>query len=268
MSTSQSLRGRFIRGLFLTLALCAISAPVLADAISIRADEWLPYNGPSSRKPPGYMIEIAERIAAANGHSIDYRTMPWADALEAVRKGDFDCVVGALLSDAEGFAFPAQPWGRSQQMYFALNDNPWRYNGLDSLANVRLAVIDGYSYSEQLDAYIEQHRKDPKRIIVVEPIGRAVVNAVSRLVSKTADVIIEDVNVANGSLVKMGMSSRVVPVGAEGEPGEIYIACTPAKPTGKQYADMFSKGTTELRNSGELAKILANYSVKDWMTVE
>ena len=62
------------RGAF--AALCAFSTGVLADAISIRADEWLPYNGPSTKKPAGYMIELAEKIALANGHTINYATMP------------------------------------------------------------------------------------------------------------------------------------------------------------------------------------------------
>ena len=51
----------------LFIGLCGLSSSVVADAISIRADEWLPYNGPTVKKPPGYMIELAEKIAVANG---------------------------------------------------------------------------------------------------------------------------------------------------------------------------------------------------------
>jgi ABC-type amino acid transport substrate-binding protein len=91
------------------IVLLLSSASALADTISIRADEWLPYNGPQSKKPAGYMIEAAEKIAAANGHTIKYATMPWDDAVAAVRRGAHDCVVGALKADAEGFAFPAEP---------------------------------------------------------------------------------------------------------------------------------------------------------------
>lgn len=73
---------------FLILALLVAASSARADTISIRADEWLPYNGATSRNPAGYMIEMADAIAKANGHTIDYRTMPWKDALEATRKGD------------------------------------------------------------------------------------------------------------------------------------------------------------------------------------
>jgi len=255
-------------GIHRLLALVGLSlgaGSACADTISIRADEWLPYNGSTLQTPPGYMIEMAKQIAAANGHTIDYSTLAWADALDAVRNGNNDCVVGALKSDAEGFQFPALAWGMSQNKFFALNDRTWRYEGLESLSKVRLAVIEDYSYDEAIDAYVQANKGDGSKIVMIKPIGRAVVNLISNLVAKKADVMIEDVNVANQSIARLGMVGRVIPVGDATEPGEIYVACTPAKPRGKEFAEMFSKGTAEMRKSGELAKILAKYSVADWM---
>lgn len=111
----------FARTAFITA--CCISTSALADAISIRSDEWLPYNGATTKNPPGYMIELAEKIAAANGHTIAYATMPWDDAVAAVRRGAHDCVVGALKSDAEDFTFPANAWGTSQSAFYTLDDS-------------------------------------------------------------------------------------------------------------------------------------------------
>jgi polar amino acid transport system substrate-binding protein len=244
--------------------LLSCAAVVQADTISIRADEWLPYNGPLTRKPPGYMIELADAIAAANGHTIDYKTMPWDDAVASSRKGDIDCVVGALKSDAEGFMFPDEPWGESLNGIFALEDLQWEYNGIESFSTVRVAVISGYSYSEEIDAYVEQYKDDPSKVVVVNSVGRALMNAVSRLVSKKADVVIEDVNVAASTFKRMQMSDRMKSVGVIGEAEPLYIACTPANPRGKQFAEMFSKGTVELRSSGKLQEILEKYGLEDW----
>ena len=249
-------------------ALCIFSTAALADAISIRADEWLPYNGPTSKKPPGYMIELAEKIAVANGHTITYATMPWDDAVAAVRRGGHDCVVGALKADAEGFAFPNESWGMSQSAFYTLDDSKWRYNGIDSLANVRLAVIEGYSYSEEVDAYIEKFKDDPARIVLISSAGRAQMNAVSRLISKKADVLVEDINVAKLTIGKLNLADRVVMADVATEPEALYIACTPADPRGKKYADMFSEGIAKLRASGELATILDKYNLSDWAATE
>ncbi len=248
----------------LIILLCT-AAQVHADTITIRADEWLPYNGPVNRKPAGYMIEMADTIAATQGHTVEYKTMPWDDAVESSRKGDIDCVVGALKSDAEGFAFPEESWGKSLNGLFALTDTvDWTFTDVDSFSSIRIAVISGYSYSEEIDAYIEANKDDPSKVVIVNSTGRALMNAVSRLVSRKADVIIEDVNVAASTFAKMNMQDRMKSVGVVGEAEPLYIACTPANARGRQFADMFSAGTVELRSSGKLAEILEKYGVEDW----
>jgi polar amino acid transport system substrate-binding protein len=250
--------------LLFVLAAGLAATTVGAAEIRIRSDEWLPYNGPSTLKPPGYMIELAQLIAKANGHTIQYSHLPWDDAIAAVRAGTYDCVVGAMVSDAEGFSFPATAWGRSDNQFFVLEGNTWRYTGIDSLAAVRLAVIEGYSYGDEIDAYIEQHKDDPARIQVVSSQGRAVINAISRIVTRKVDALIEDGNVANSAIGRLQLTGRIVPVGSTGDINDIYIACTPADPRGKVYADMFSAGIDQLRASGELATILGKYSLGDW----
>ena len=235
-----------------------------ADAIRIRADEWLPYNGTTARKPPGYMIEIADAIAKANGHTVDYANLPWDDAVAAVRKGQFDCVVGALKSDAEGFQFPAEAWGKSQNVFYARKESPWKYSGPDSLATVKLVVIDGYSYGDEVDAYVEANKADAAKIKVVTSTGRARVHAFMHLVTNRADVFVEDVNVGDQTIASLQIGESIGRIGAVAEPDALYVACTPADPRGATYATLFSEGTRKLRESGELAKILAKYGVVDW----
>ncbi len=246
------------------LVLLAGSAAV-ADEIRIRADEWLPYNGGSNMKPPGYMIEMAKLIAERNGHTIQYRHMPWEDALDGTRQGSFDCVVGAYKSDAEGFAFPARGWGYGDNAFFGFSDNPWRYSGIASLEGVRVGVLEGYSYGDELDAYIEQHKDDASRIVVVPVVGRAIVKLIANLVSRRIDVFLEDSNVAAYGIAQSKMEEgRIVALGEASEAEEVHIACTPADPRGRRYADMFDAGLTQLRASGELAQILAKYGLQDW----
>jgi polar amino acid transport system substrate-binding protein len=152
----------------------------------------------------------------------------------------------------------------SQSAFYALDDTKWRYDGIDSLASMRLAVIEGYSYSEEVDAYIEKFKADPAKIVVISSAGRAQMNAVSRLVSKKADVMIEDINVAKQTIGKLNLAGRVVMADVATEPEELYIACTPADPRGQRYAEMFSAGIVKLRASGELATILDSYNLSDW----
>lgn len=248
----------------LGLLLGVLAGTANAAEITIRADEWLPYNGGSTLKPPGYMIEMAQAIAARNGHTVEYRTLPWERALDAVRKGTFDCVVGAYLSDAEGFAFPSVSWGKSGNHLYGFDDNPWRYSGPESLSQVRIGVLEEYSYGDELDAYIAANKDDPGKVNVAPGVGRGIVMLIGRLVGRKIDIFVEDLNVAAYGIERAGMTGRIIDLGQVGEDEDVYIACTPAHPRGREYADMFGKGTQELRNSGELKAILDKYKLRDW----
>jgi polar amino acid transport system substrate-binding protein len=255
-----------LRNVFVVAGL-AVATVGWADSITIRADPWLPYNGLGNKAPAGYMIDLAEKIARSNGHTINYANMPWDDALAEVRKGTYDCVVGAARDDADDFMFPGVSWGKSQNAFFGMIESPWRYTGMESLDAIRVAVIDSYSYSDELDAYIEAHKTDGK-VVTITGIRRATMSAVSQLVSRKADVFVEDVNVMQQTLNTMQMTDRVVNKGTLDELTDVYIACTPAKPRGKQYAQMFSDGLVALRASGELQAILDGYGLKDWERLE
>ncbi len=234
-----------------------------AEVITIRADPWLPYNGVGLRKPDGYMIDLAKRIAQINGHTVNYNNMPWDDAIAAVRKGEYDCVVGAAKDDAEDFAFPAESWGKSSNAFWGMAETTWRFTGIDSLESIRLLALEGYSYSETLDAYIAAHSTDGK-VMMINPIRRAANTAVSNLVARKAEVFVEDINVMQQTLRGMQMQDRVINLGALDELTDVYVACTPAKPRGAEYVQMFSDGIKALRKSGELQKILDTYGLQDW----
>ncbi|MNT92496.1 hypothetical protein D3C72_2337940 [compost metagenome] len=44
----------------------------------------------------------------------------------------------------------------------------------------------------------------------------------------------------------------------------LYVSFSPANPKSPQYAALITKGISELRQSGELKKILDKYGVLDW----
>ncbi len=247
----------------LVVASLAFSAGALAYDITIRADSRMPYRGPQNAQSAGYMIDLARKIALASGHTVDYANMPMKDALYAVRKGEFDCVVGVTREDAADFNFSNLSWGKSQNAFYAMTDSSWRYNGLQSLESVRLAVIDGYTYSQELDAYIAAHRRDGS-VVVVNNIRRPAISAVSQISTKKADVFVEDFMLMRQTLQTMQMTDRVIKVGVLDTPSDVYLACTPANWRGKEFAELFSDGLSKLRDSGELQPILDHYAIKDW----
>ncbi len=243
---------------------CMITSLAHAETYSIRADEWFPINGTPNSEKPGYMIEIAEAILKKNGHQLDYKTMPWERSLDQVRKGNFDCVVGAYIDDAPDFVFPALPWGMIETNFYTIKDSDWRYQGLESLASISLGSIGGYAYSEELDAYIEEFKSTSK--VQVINANNALEQNIKKLLAKRIDALVESDLVMSAKLRDMNLLNDIKSSGQLAEATNMYIACSPAKPGSQKLVDAFNTGLTELRQSGELARILEKYGLKDWHT--
>jgi polar amino acid transport system substrate-binding protein len=248
-----------LRRLLLSLGLLLVG-PVSADTISLRADEWYPFNGQPGGERPGFMIEIAREVLGKAGHSIDYALMPWERALDSVRKGEHDCVVGASPGDAPDFVFPEEPMGMDASVFFVKKGNPWRYSGVESLPSIRLGVIAGYAYGDVLDAYIERGGA------AVQPVSGAAAleQNLRKLQAGRLDAVVESAAVLAGKAHELGLDGAFEPAGSPDEPEPVYVACSPAKPAAREYARLLTEGMRALRASGALATILSRYGVADW----
>lgn len=234
---------------------------VSADTVTIRADAWYPMNGDPGAEQPGYMIELAEAVFSRHGHDVDYGNMPWERALQSVREGNHDCVVGAYESDAPDFMFPDEHWGMDQSAFYARPGGDWQYDGIDSLSEVTVATIGGYAYGEAFDEYRENN-----------PDGFEVLNAnnaleqnIRKVAGGRVDVLLESPAVLEAQLQEMGMQGELVKVGELGKPVPMYIACSPAnEDRSRKLVDWVDEGTRALRSSGKLDEIMQRYGLEDW----
>ena len=230
--------------------------------VSIRADEWYPVNGKDNGSHPGYMIELAREILTENGHRLDYQTLPWVGSITMVRKGSFDCVVGADTNDAPDFIFTQKTWGFIKPVFYVKKGKSWKFTGIDSLKHVRLGVIGSYAYSEELDKYVAQNKGSEK--VQVVNADKALRQNIGKLLSNRLDVVVEFDLIMDAKLNELGYSQDVIPAGelTSGEP--LYLACGPNKPSSAKYVDMFSNGIIKMRENGTLQKILDKYGLADW----
>jgi polar amino acid transport system substrate-binding protein len=79
------------------------------------------------------------------------------------------------------------------------------------------------------------------------------------------DAIFEDTNVMIYSLVKSGVTpGTIVRAGSIDEQIDLYVAFSPKLKSSPEYARRFDEGVARLRQSGNLAAILARYELKGW----
>jgi len=257
----RSMMGKVSKVAVMT-ALLMFSGGLLAKSVSIRADVWYPINGVPDSAQPGYMIELAQMILKEHGYTVDYKASPWERSLADVRKGKYDCVVGAYTDDAPDFLFPAIPWGKIESTFYVKKGNSWKYDGIKSLMAVKVGTIGGYAYSDDFDAYVEAN-KTSGRVQIIKG-NNALENNIKKLLAGRIDSVIESHLVMEAKLKEMGKSAEIMGAGLLAEADNMYIACSPAKAQSKQLVQWFTEGLKKLRASGELQKVLSKYGLSDW----
>ena len=231
-----------------------------AATITIRTDPWPPYTDEPGDKP-GYMAEVAEAIFTAKGHKVDYQVMPWSRAIDAVKKGTYDAVLGTDQDESPDFVFPEKTFGVSQNGFYVKKGSSWKYAGGDSFKEIRVGVIDGYSYFPEIDSYLESYKG--KKLFVATG-DDALPKLLKMLKAGRLDTVVDNMNVMAVTLAENKLEDDIVLAGSVDDLGPLYMAFSPAKESSKEYSKIFDDGLAELRSSGKLQEILAKYGLKDW----
>ncbi len=243
------------------VCLCLSGGSALADTVTIRADEWYPFNGVPGSDSPGFMIEIAAKALAKGGHTVDYKNMPWERAVDAVQDGSIDCIVGTRKGSLD-LEYPEEAQGVEDTAFYAKPGKQWAFDKAHLMAN-KMAVIGGYSYDKgMLDAHIAANQK--KGLVHVSKGTDALDKNIKMLLAGRIDIVVESPFVMAAKLAELGKAGEVVEVARMNNPYNLYVACSPAKSSSKEYARLLSDGTRALRGSGELKVILDKYGLEDW----
>lgn len=261
------------RILLLGAALLAMSAwtnAAHAEKIVLAADEWCPYNCEAGSDKPGFMVEIAREAFKRHDIDVEYVTVPWTRAIEEARTNKYTGIIGAYYGDAPDFIYPEKPQGRTVMTFFVKDGNDWTFSGIDSLSHVSLGTIADYSYSTELDEYIEKNKINPRMIQIVSGDNAMDVN-IKKLANDRIGALVEDKQVMAYRLAQDDMADMRgvlkqagdLPAPEDGD-GIIFVAFSPQNPNAQKYADILTQETQAMRESGDLAKILERYGVTDF----
>ena len=195
--------------------------------LRVRADSWMPFNGEPSEEKPGYVVEFLREIFEPQGIKVDYQVMPWAAALTAAESGEVDGVICANEIEAAKLQIGREAIAEPQFSLFVRKENPWKYQNLRSLQEVRLGAAEGYSYWASIDGYI---KKATTPAITIYSGNTPSASAVQDLVDGKIDVLVESVLVFYWALKNTGHKYSEFR-SAYTEPTEpLYVAFTKNKP--------------------------------------
>ena len=246
-----------MRSLILTVLLLAAGAS--AETLHVRADAWFPVNGDPASVRPGFAIELLHRIFAPLDIDLDYQLVGWSRALEMANSGETDCVIGSYKSEAPNLVFPDTPLAFDSSVFYVLRDQPWRYSGVKSLHDVSVAVIAGYNYGRDVDAWVDS---GPANAVIAH--GRNPLrNNLRMLLAGRVDTLLESPLVMRALLEEQGLEGRVIEAGRIDEQQPFYFACTPQGERGKRFVRLYNEGVRRLRQGGEEQEIYQRYRVSE-----
>nr|WP_275406378.1 transporter substrate-binding domain-containing protein [Pseudodesulfovibrio sp. JC047] len=233
------------------------------EQIVVVADERMPYNGRTGSRMEGYAVEILRAVFESKGYEIQYQPMPWKRAVDDVRSGKADILIGCLQDDHSGFIFPNETLGKDLLCFYT-NQPGWMFAGEESLADVMVGLVKGYEYRDWLrDAVI----RSPEKFHVMygdEP----VVRLLKMLKDKRIQVLAGNKVVVEYYLKSLGLKDVLFYGGCYADPTDQYLsfAMTSERPErSRKLCDILDKGVSVMRKTGQLNYLLLKYGLKDWI---
>ncbi len=253
---------RFLPFCLAVLLLAISQLPVTAATLTVRADSYPPYNGTPGDAKPGYVVEILKAIFEPQGITVDYQIRPWSRTLEEVKKGTFDAAIAGLKADMDTGVFPQEACGMNRLGVYVLAGNSWKYSGPDDLKHIKLGIIEGYTYSDEIMGHLRANKPMVFTVNGDDPLPKLT----RMLQAGRIDAFVENPDVVAYYLRSAGLGDKIVTAGdasgAKIEP--LYVIFSPGKPTSRDYAAKYDEGLRKFRQSGKLREILAAYGLKDW----
>ncbi len=260
--TSYSLRS--LTGLIvvtLSIFTTSLVAAPGGKSLSIVADEWCPFNCSKDSLDQGFVIDMTKDILGAAGFDIDYATQSWTSALEDVKAGRKDAIVGASREEAQGLIMVEEPFGQNKNCFYTRLGDPFVYRSVDALFGRRIAIAAGYLYGEPIDSYIASNRTNFNRIQMATGEQPLLIN-IRKVESRRVDTLIENMQVMDYSLRKYRISG--IRLAGCDEPTPIYMAISPKREDAGKVASMLALGIRKMRQTGKIRELLARYGLSDW----
>ncbi len=230
-----------------------------ARKLVIAADLWCPINCDPGGRELGIGVDLTKKVFEALGYRVEYKIMPWTQALEAVRAGKIDAVVGANSTDDATLIFPKTMIYDITDDFYVLHDDPWTFDSITSLKGKRIGIVADYGYNATLKQFIEKNREESS--IIQEAGGNeALRQNIKKLLAGRIDIVLDSKPIIDYALRKEGLESKLRWAGSMHQ-GPVYIGFSPAMTQSVKRAQQFDESMKKLKERGVLEMLYSLYGM-------
>ncbi|MFY8044209.1 MAG: substrate-binding periplasmic protein [Rhodoferax sp.] len=238
----------------------SLGSAASADTWVIRSDAWCPYNCAPEDSNPGYMVEILQGAALANGHQLDYKLLPYSRALQQAREGKITGIVGMLAYDRKGFVF-SNTMGVDSNCLIVNKGSGLRYRSKADLDNMsHIGVIEGYGYPQD---FVRWRDRNPEKVEALSG-ENALTRQVQKLKAQRLGAFIENENVFRYAASTSPEMQQVEVAGCMTGRDTLHIGISTKNPKAKEIKAQVDAYLASIRKNGELRRLLAKYQVAPW----
>ncbi|WP_350431922.1 transporter substrate-binding domain-containing protein [Shewanella sp. H8] len=224
-----------------------------ATPIRIASDIWCPY---ICENQTGYVVELTRRAFEIQGQSVEFQTIPYKRALVELQKNNIDAVLALMphTITKNQLINPDVIVGyNSIDFYTLVGSNETFEHITDLNQSQQVAVVSGYHYGVELDAWFNVHTntyfasgRDPLAMNII------------RLVKGRHSVIVGNKNVIEYTASQLNLNQQLRYAGTIGKPTPLYVAFNQQN---KDSSITFTNGIDMLKANGEYQQIINKYKI-------
>lgn len=240
----------------LSLLLLLSAGTALADeskVIQAASDPWAPFIDPRS-PGEGLSMEIIREAYATQGYRVKLDYVPWARAEKGVGAGVYDILPPTWRTGQRERVFLfSKPYARNRIVFIKLKDDPFEYNGHESLKGKRIGTVRGYGYNNRFydDGSYE-----------VEAVNNFETN-VNKLLAGRIDLTLEDEMVARVKIAAMdpNLLEKIAFTKRPLCERDLHVASGLRHPRHQEFIRAFNKGLEIIRKNGTYKRIMDKHGV-------
>ncbi|MBH9398328.1 ABC transporter substrate-binding protein [Pseudomonas aeruginosa] len=244
-----------LRAALVLLALSCASLPsALAEPLRFAGEDGCPYLCPHTPQEPGY---LAEALGLVLPEPPRFDSLPWPRAVQMVRDGHRDGLVGAY--GLAGLRVGSEPIGWVELAFYTRRDSDWRYHGDASLLGQRLGLAQGYANSPRFIAWRNQAGDDDLHLQVLGG-ERVLPRNLQKLLLGRIDVLLEDRHIIEHYLyLHPQLAGRIRRAGELPGRQPRHVGLSPHLPAVDERLAELDEGLRQLRRDGPLKTLGERY---------
>ncbi len=222
--------------------------------ITAVADPWPPFVDPSHPKE-GISLEIVRSAFKTQGYEVKMEYVPWARAIKGVKDGKYDILPNTWVTEErKGFLMYSDPYAANNIKFVKRKDDPFEFNGLQSLTGKKIGTVRGYGYGTEFLSSTNFTRDDSNNIM----------QNVMKLIKKRVDLTLDDEIVARMTIAKDNPEylEQVSFTENSLSSNDLHITSGFKNPRHKEIINSFNKGLKVIKGNGVYKAILADYGIK------